>query len=97
MGDDADGQSDHQPSSKESSPSWKCVWKTRPANPVSTLSFSPDGTLFATCGKNDRLVRVWYQNNATREYNRSISSYRVQTWLVHIEYQQACKRLWMKQ
>ena len=34
---------------------WSCLWKTRPANPVSYLSFSPDGTLFATAGKNDRL------------------------------------------
>ena len=84
MGDDADANSYHQPSSKESSPSWKCVWKTRPANPVSTLSFSPDGTLFATCGKNDRLVRVWYQNNATREYFNFFSTSRFQTWLVYV-------------
>lgn len=41
---------------------WVCLWKTRPANPVAYLAFSPDGTLFATAGRNDRLVRVWYQN-----------------------------------
>ena len=42
--------------------SWSCLWKTRPANPVAHLAYSPDGTLFATAGRNDRLVRVWYQN-----------------------------------
>ena len=41
---------------------WTCLWKTRPANPVKYLAFSSDGTLFATAGKHDRLVRVWYQN-----------------------------------
>ncbi len=41
---------------------WSCMWKTRPANPVAHLAHSPDGTLFATAGRRDRLVRVWYQN-----------------------------------
>jgi WD40 repeat protein len=41
---------------------WSCLWETRPANPVTYLSFSHDGTLFATAGKHDRLVRVWFQN-----------------------------------
>ena len=41
---------------------WECVWRVRPASPVVYLAFSADGTLFATAGKNDRLVRVWYQN-----------------------------------
>lgn len=26
------------------------------------MAFSPDGTLFATSGKSDRLVKVWYEN-----------------------------------
>ncbi len=50
---------------------WSCLWKTRPANPVSYLAFSPDGTLFATAGKNDRLVRLWYQNQQ-RECNTTL-------------------------
>ena len=41
---------------------WHCMWRTRPANPVAHLAFSPDGTLFATAAQNDRLVRIWYQN-----------------------------------
>ena len=34
----------------------------RPPNPVVFLAFSVDGTLFATAGRHDRLVRIWYQN-----------------------------------
>ena len=49
-------------SDASSSTGWSCLWKTRPANPVKYLAFSSDGTLFATAGKHDRLVRVWYQN-----------------------------------
>ena len=41
---------------------WACTWKVRPANPIEYLAYSPDGTLFATCGKSDRLVRIWYEN-----------------------------------
>ena len=41
---------------------WSCLWKTRPANSIAFLAYSSDGSLFATAGANDRLVRVWYQN-----------------------------------
>nr|XP_023016467.1 dmX-like protein 1 [Leptinotarsa decemlineata] len=41
---------------------WHCVWKANTAIPVQHLAFSPDGTLFATCGENDRLVKIWYEN-----------------------------------
>lgn len=34
----------------------------RTAQPVSFLKFSPDGTLFATAGKSDRLVKIWYSS-----------------------------------
>jgi hypothetical protein len=27
------------------------------------LAYSPDGLLFATAAKQDRLVRIWYQNH----------------------------------
>ena len=46
----------------DSSGTWECIWRVRPASPVMFLSFSADGTLFATAGSHDRLVRVWYQN-----------------------------------
>lgn len=42
--------------------SWECVWKCHTASPVHHMAFSPDGTLFATSGKSDRLVKVWYEN-----------------------------------
>lgn len=42
--------------------SWQCVWKATTAIPVQHLAFSPDGTLFATCGEDDRLVKIWYEN-----------------------------------
>ena len=43
--------------------SWESIWRVRPPNQVFFLAFSSDGTLFATAGKNDRLVRIWYQNH----------------------------------
>lgn len=42
--------------------SWQCVWSATTAIPVVHLAFSPDGTLFAACGENDRLVKIWYEN-----------------------------------
>ena len=56
------GNSAAEKETVESPGGWRCMWKTRPANPVAHLAFSPDGTLFATAAKNDRLVRIWYQN-----------------------------------
>ena len=41
---------------------WEPVWRVRPPSPVTFLAFSADGTLFATAGRADRLVRIWYQN-----------------------------------
>lgn len=41
---------------------YELAWETKPAAPVRLLSFSPDGTLFATAGMNDCLVKVWYQD-----------------------------------
>nr|CAI5817941.1 unnamed protein product [Callosobruchus analis] len=58
-GHDADGDTRLQ---EPDQPSWQCVWKAETAIPVQHLAFSPDGTLFATCGENDRLVKIWYEN-----------------------------------
>ncbi|KAL8625455.1 hypothetical protein ACOMHN_018600 [Nucella lapillus] len=41
---------------------WECVWKIKPATPVYHLQFSPDGFLFASAGKADRLVKIWYED-----------------------------------
>ncbi|KAK6180445.1 hypothetical protein SNE40_012599 [Patella caerulea] len=42
--------------------SWECVWKCKPATTVYHVKFSPDGFLFATAGKADRLVKIWYED-----------------------------------
>ena len=52
--------------SSATSGAWTCTWKVRPPNPVHFLAYSPDGTLFATAGANDRLVRIWYENQQSK-------------------------------
>ncbi|XP_064619402.1 dmX-like protein 1 isoform X3 [Lineus longissimus] len=42
---------------------WLCLWHCRTASPIHQMRFSPDGLLFATVGKADRLVKIWYENN----------------------------------
>ncbi|XP_059145859.1 dmX-like protein 2 isoform X3 [Physella acuta] len=42
--------------------SWECVWKTKPASPVTHLEYSPDSFVFASLGKNERLVKIWYED-----------------------------------
>ncbi|KAL0271823.1 UNVERIFIED_CONTAM: hypothetical protein PYX00_008798 [Menopon gallinae] len=46
----------------EDSPAWECIWRCKTAAPVTHMAFSPDGTLFATAGNNDRLVKIWFEN-----------------------------------
>ncbi|XP_076252311.1 rabconnectin-3 alpha isoform X2 [Rhynchophorus ferrugineus] len=61
--DDADlADEPDKPQAEQEQTSWHCVWKANTAIPVQHLAFSPDGTLFATCGENDRLVKIWYEN-----------------------------------
>ncbi|XP_069954424.1 dmX-like protein 2 isoform X5 [Cherax quadricarinatus] len=48
--------------SDEEEPMWICVWRCVTAAPTVFLSFSPDGTLFATAAASDRLVKIWYDN-----------------------------------
>ncbi|XP_060524786.1 dmX-like protein 2 isoform X2 [Cylas formicarius] len=57
-----DNQDDHEKAQDQEQTSWNCVWKAITAIPIQHLAFSPDGTLFATCGENDRLVKIWYEN-----------------------------------
>ncbi|XP_055600710.1 dmX-like protein 2 isoform X3 [Uranotaenia lowii] len=47
---------------EENDSGWDCLWKCHTATPVHHMAFSPEGTLFATSGKSDRLVKVWYEN-----------------------------------
>lgn len=43
---------------------WHCVWQCTTSTPVYFLRFSPDGTLFVSAGKSDRLVKIWYESAA---------------------------------
>ena len=57
------------PSSHESSSlRWDCVWRCKTALAVFFLEFSPDGTLFISAGKSDRLVKIWYESAAKNNY-----------------------------
>lgn len=40
---------------------WQCVWRLKTANQIIYLKFSPDGTLFCSGSKHDRLVKIWYE------------------------------------
>ncbi|XP_040852610.1 dmX-like protein 1 isoform X6 [Ochotona curzoniae] len=39
---------------------WRCVWHCKTASQVHLMKFSPDGEFFATAGKDDCLLKVWY-------------------------------------
>ncbi|XP_024225203.1 dmX-like protein 2 isoform X2 [Bombus impatiens] len=62
IGGDAESPAPGDSSSGNEPGAWNCVWKCRTATPVHLMSFSPDGTLFATTGFNDRLVKIWFEN-----------------------------------
>lgn len=57
---------------------WDCVWRCRTASPVTFLRFSPDGALFVSAGKSDRLVKIWYESAAKTSYARLSGSAVVQ-------------------
>ncbi|KAL1773749.1 dmX 1 isoform X3 [Sigmodon hispidus] len=39
---------------------WLCIWHCKTASQVHLMKFSPDGEFFATAGKDDCLLKVWY-------------------------------------
>ncbi|XP_054997036.1 dmX-like protein 1 isoform X2 [Sorex araneus] len=39
---------------------WRCIWNCKTASEVHLMKFSPDGEFFATAGKDDCLLKVWY-------------------------------------
>lgn len=41
---------------------WKELWRMKTSSPVAFIDFSPDGRLFASASKTDRLVKVWYSS-----------------------------------
>lgn len=40
---------------------WTLVWQVELSAAVKHVKFAPDGTRFATCGEEDRFVKIWYQ------------------------------------
>ncbi|KAM7285267.1 dmX-like protein 2 [Ixodes scapularis] len=61
------GNEEAPPPLPEETASWDCIWKCRTSRPVSFLRFSPDGTLFASAGKSDRLVKIWHDSHKAPE------------------------------
>ncbi|XP_044302611.1 dmX-like protein 1 isoform X3 [Varanus komodoensis] len=43
---------------------WKVIWQCKTASEVHLMKFSPDGEFFATAGKDDCLVKVWYNTDS---------------------------------
>jgi len=39
---------------------WRCIWHYKTASQIHLMKFSPDGEFFATTGKDDCLLKVWY-------------------------------------
>uniref|UniRef100_A0A8C5XDG4 Dmx like 2 n=1 Tax=Microcebus murinus TaxID=30608 RepID=A0A8C5XDG4_MICMU len=39
---------------------WKCIWQCKTSVSVYLMEWSPDGEYFATAGKDDCLLKVWY-------------------------------------
>lgn len=62
IGGGNDRESKSPTSESEEFMSWQCIWSCKTAIPVYHMAFSKDGSLFATCGRNDRLVKIWYEN-----------------------------------
>ena len=40
---------------------WFCAWQYKSPNPISNVKFSPNGHYFATVGKDDSFVKIWYK------------------------------------
>uniref|UniRef100_H2LCH0 Dmx-like 2 n=1 Tax=Oryzias latipes TaxID=8090 RepID=H2LCH0_ORYLA len=45
---------------------WNCVWQCKTAASVHIAKWSPDGEYFATAGKDDCLLKVWYPTTGWR-------------------------------
>ncbi|KAK3842238.1 MAG: RAVE protein 1 C terminal-domain-containing protein [Linnemannia gamsii] len=41
---------------------WTQLWQQRQGSSIDLIQFSPDGKLFASMAKNDRLVKIWHQH-----------------------------------
>ncbi|KAK6643958.1 hypothetical protein RUM43_000223 [Polyplax serrata] len=68
---------------EDESPAWECVWRCKTASPVTHMAFSPDSTLFATAGNNDRLVKIWFENKHLLFPTKSVDQSAVSQISIH--------------
>uniref|UniRef100_A0A5S6QMQ8 WD_REPEATS_REGION domain-containing protein n=1 Tax=Trichuris muris TaxID=70415 RepID=A0A5S6QMQ8_TRIMR len=54
---------------------WDCVWSSKLDSPLRQVRFSPDGSMFATCGKNDNIVKVWFCDSTEQKRSGDGLSY----------------------
>ncbi|XP_058022734.1 dmX-like protein 1 isoform X7 [Ahaetulla prasina] len=55
--------SENENHEKADTRNWKIIWQSKTASQVHLMMFSPDGEFFATAGKDDCLVKVWYNTD----------------------------------
>uniref|UniRef100_A0A914VV83 Uncharacterized protein n=1 Tax=Plectus sambesii TaxID=2011161 RepID=A0A914VV83_9BILA len=68
---DEDPEDSHQMQNPQQS--WLPIWETHLSAPAQFIKYSPDGALFATCGENDRLVKIWYQDSGDCDGRTDVS------------------------
>ncbi|CAD5215760.1 unnamed protein product [Bursaphelenchus okinawaensis] len=54
---------------------WERLWSTELSSKPKYVKFSSDSTIFATCGENDRFVKIWYPNEHTQRSGQCEFSY----------------------
>ncbi|XP_075692421.1 dmX-like protein 1 isoform X2 [Rhinoderma darwinii] len=65
----SNGDSQEKPDTDFSN--WTCIWQCKTAFSVHLMKFSPDGEFFVTAGKDDCLVKIWYN---TESWHTAVSS-----------------------
>lgn len=49
--------------------SWQRVWTCQTTSSIIYLRYSPDGSLFCSAGKSDRLVKIWYEIDSNFKFS----------------------------
>ncbi|KAM7015035.1 dmX-like protein 2 isoform 5-T5 [Tautogolabrus adspersus] len=65
---------------------WNCVWQCKTAASVHIAKWSPDGEYFATVGKDDCLLKVWYPTTGWRSAVVVQDPYDKKSPLVHFSF-----------
>ncbi|KAF2073581.1 hypothetical protein CYY_005098 [Polysphondylium violaceum] len=73
------------------------IWRTDSASPIQHLSASPDGSLFATAGKYDRMLKVWFVQKTANKNKLSQEEVQLNAQIQHLEYLQQQEQLQRKQ